>query len=225
MSPASTAGLLQITTLERNRPALHQQTSGDRLLVLDHAHLSFRLLLDGTGHGAEAHRISSDAAAAIEQDLALQIADVPSGSDGELSISEVGISTLMISAVQAAHARIRGSRGVALGMAVIDRRRACLHFLGIGNTRILLLAYRGWEGVSRDGQLGVSFRKPVLQAFPLRPGDVVLQTSDGIRTTTLRAMRPRRSGATVDPDQVATALLQQSTFADDVSILLSRCHA
>ena len=221
----SAVDLLQISNVERTRPALSQQASGDRLLVLDHGHLAFRIVLDGTGHGAEAHRIVSDAAAAIEQDLAQQIADVPWSSDGELSISAAGIAALMTSAISAAHARIRGSRGAAMGMAVIDRRNGCLHFVGIGNTRILLLAYRGWEGVSRDGQLGVNFRRPVVQTYPLSSGDVVLQASDGIRTATLRAMRPRRSGVSVDPEQVASALLQQATFADDVSILLSRCHA
>lgn len=221
---AAAAPMLQLTSIERNRPALHESHSGDNVLVIDHGHLGFRVVLDGTGHGPVAHRIAGQAAEAIREDLEQQLADMPRDGDGSLVISETGITALMLSATNAAHTRIRGSRGAALGLAVFDRCSRRLHFLGIGNTRILLLGLRGWEGVSRDGQLGVAFKKPVISHFPLEPDDVVLQASDGIRTATLRAMRPRRRGAALDLEQVAGELLTRTTLADDVSLLLTRCH-
>lgn len=222
---AETSRLLRLSTLERNRPALHQQASGDRLMVLDHGSLAFRIVLDGTGHGLEAHRIASEAAAAIEQDLNQQFSDGVLDGEGDVSPGSSAIESLIQSSLQAAHGRIRGSRGAAIGMAVIDRRQHRLHFAGIGNTRILLLADRGWEGISRDGQLGVSFRLPLIQVFPLAADAVVLQASDGIRTSSLRSQRPGRSGNVPDLETVASALLAQASFADDVSILLTRCHA
>jgi len=221
---AAAAPMLQLSTIERNRPALHEPQSGDGVLVVDHGHLGVRVVLDGTGHGPVAHRIACQAAAAIREDLEQQLADMPLDGDGSLVISETGIIALMLSATNAAHTRIRGSRGAALGLAVFDRCCRRVHFLGIGNTRILLLGLRGWEGVSRDGQLGVAFKKPVISHFPLEPGDVVLQASDGIRTATLRSMRPRRRGVAIDLEQVAGELLTRTTLADDVSLLLTRCH-
>ena len=221
---AAAAPMLQLSTIERNRPALHEPQSGDGVLVVDHGHLGVRVVLDGTGHGPVAHRIACQAAAAIREDLEQQLADMPLDGDGSLVISETGIIALMLSATNAAHTRIRGSRGAALGLAVFDRCCRRVHFLGIGNTRILLLGLRGWEGVSRDGQLGVAFKKPVISHFPLEPGDVVLQASDGIRTATLRSMRPRRRGVAIDLEQVAGELLTLTTLADDVSLLLTRCH-
>lgn len=221
---AAAAPMLQLSTIERNRPALHEPQSGDGVLVVDHGHLGVRVVLDGTGHGPVAHRIACQAAAAIREDLEQQLADMPLDGDGSLVISETGIIALMLSATNAAHTRIRGSRGAALGLAVFDRCCRRVHFLGIGNTRILLLGLRGWEGVSRDGQLGVAFKKPVINHFPLEPGDVVLQASDGIRTATLRSMRPRRRGVAIDLEQVAGELLTRTTLADDVSLLLTRCH-
>lgn len=220
-APVSEPGLplLGISTLERNRPALHQSLSGDCLLQRDHGHLAVRLLLDGTGHGVDAHRIAVQAAGAIDQNLDQQFAAMTPAPDG------LDIGTLIVDALQAGHQRIRGSRGAAVGLAVIDRRSRCLHFAGIGNTRILLLACRGWEGVSRDGQLGVSFRRPVIQCFSLAPGDVVIQTSDGIRASSLRALRPGRPGVAVEPEQVIRDLLAQTPFTDDVSMLVSRCLA
>lgn len=122
------------------------------------------------------------------------------------------------------HAETRGSRGVAFGMAVFDGRAHRLHDLGIGNTRIRKLNWKGWQGVNRDGQLGVSYRTPHVHHVPLAPGDLVLQSSDGIGTSVLRAKRAERPGATRDPAAIIQTLLSSSSFDDDVSILLTRCH-
>ena len=215
---------LQLTSHSRNRAALHQEHSGDALLLLEHGPLGLRIVIDGAGHGSAAHALSSRAAAAIRRSLAKQFAELPLDADNDLSLSGTGIDALMLAASEEAHQEIRGSRGVALGMAVFDRHAHRLHFLGIGNTRILLLRWKGWEGVSRDGQLGVSYKHPRIQHFDLQPDDVILQSSDGIRTSTLRAMRPKNHATVHDLKQVADQLLARTSHDDDVSILLTRCH-
>ena len=216
--------VLSLRSVTRTRPALGERLCGDSLVLMEHGPLSFRVVLDGTGHGRIAHGIAVEASGAIEQTLQQQLEGVSAGADGKPELSVAELDALMLRVVETTHARIRGSRGAAMGMAAIDGRRRQLHFLGIGNTRILQLGYKGWEGVSRDGQLGVGFRPPAIQHFALNPGDVVLQTSDGIRTTTLRAMRAKRPGVTLHLEAIADQLLARSGFDDDVSVLLSQCH-
>lgn len=215
---------LLLRSLMRNRPALGERLSGDTMLVLDHGPLSFRVVIDGTGHGPIAHGIAMDAAAAIEQALMEQVDRLDNILQGEFEPNANALDELMRTMIETAHRRIRGSRGAAVGMAAIDGRRRQLHFLGIGNTRILHLGYGGWEGVNRDGQLGVGFRPPTIQHFAIQPGDVVIQASDGIRTSTLRAMRARRPDASLNLETITNQLLSRSSFDDDVSVLVSQCH-
>lgn len=224
VQPAPTRPL-NFTSITRNRPALHQSSSGDALLILNHGPLGFRIVLDGAGHGPIAHQLSRKASEAIKRCLSKHFYALPLDADGGLDISERDIDTLMLDTINTTHEQIRSSRGVAVGMAVFDGNAHRLHFLGIGNTRILLLSVKGWEGVSRDGQLGVTFKSPLIHHYPLNPDDVVLQSSDGIRTSTLRSMRPTRQHAPVDVERVANDLLARTSFTDDVSVLLTRCHA
>ncbi|MEB3235302.1 MAG: ATP-binding protein [Cyanobacteriota bacterium] len=206
------------------RAALHQQVSGDAVVVIDQGSLGIRIVLDGAGHGPTAHELSARAAQAIEQHLNDKLEALEPAAESDIQWSQSGIDGFMVETMNVTHERIRGSRGVAFGMAVFDCCHRRLHFLGIGNTRILLLGLKGWEGVSRDGQLGVSFKRPVINHFQLNPGDVVLQSSDGIRTSTLRAMRPTRRDNTINMPQITKELLKRTTLDDDVSILMTRCH-
>ena len=222
---SSSEPLLQLTSVTRNRPALHEAQSGDALVLHDHGSIGIRIVLDGAGHGAVAHDLSARAAEASREHLTGVLATFPLEEEQAPRLSERDIDALMQSTADAVHKRIRGSRGVAFGMAVFDRRRHRLHFLGIGNTRILLLRWKGWEGISRDGQVGVQYRRPMINHFTIQSGDVVVQSSDGIRTSTLRSMRPNSSGAVLELEPVADRLLQRTSFADDASILLTRCHS
>jgi hypothetical protein len=61
--------------------------------------------------------------------------------------------------------------------------------------------------------------------YPLSPGDLVVQSSDGIRTSSLRAMRASRPDAELNPQRILEQLLSSSSFNDDVCILLTQCHA
>lgn len=217
--------LLKFTTLSHNRPALGQRESGDALVVLDHGSLGFRIAIDGAGHGPVAHGLSSRAATLLRQHLDEQIAGLPLTTKGLVLLSQAGLESLMLETASTVHAQTRGSRGVALGMAVFDGQAHRLHYLGIGNTRILKLNWKGWEGVNRDGQLGVSYRRPQVNHYPLSPGDLVVQTSDGVRTSSLRAMRASRPNSELKPERILEELLSHTNFNDDVSILLTQCHA
>ena len=217
-------GELHLRTVTRTRAALGEQLCGDNLVLLDHGTISVRIVIDGTGHGRIAHGLAVEAAGAIEQALTERLDALDQTHAESREQATAALDALMLGAIQAADARIRGARGAAIGMALIDGRQHQLHFLGIGNTRILQLGYKGWEGISRDGQLGVGFRPPAIQHFALNPGDVILQASDGIRTSTLRAMRAKRPGTTLRLETIADQLLSRSSFDDDVSVLLSQCQ-
>lgn len=215
---------LKLTSISRNRAALGQSQSGDALVLVDHGNLSVRIVLDGAGHGPIAHELSSQAASVIRQHLEQEIESIPVTDTGLTTLTCERIDNLMLETARNTHEQTRGSRGVAFGMAVFDRHARRVHYLGIGNTRILQLNWKGWEGVNRDGQLGVSYKRPVVNHYPLALGDLIIQSSDGIRSSSLRAMRAKRPDHALDPEQLIERLLGMTTFNDDVSILVTRCH-
>jgi hypothetical protein len=223
--PSTPPYQLQLTSISRNRPALGEKNSGDALIKLDHGNLSIRIVLDGAGHGQIAHQLSNKAAKIIRQYLSNEIKRIPLFDTGLVNLDCTRIDKLMLETANATHAQIRGSRGVAFGMAVYDRCAHRLHYLGIGNTRILNLNWKGWEGVNRDGQVGVGYRNPVVNHYPLAVGDLIIQCSDGIRSSSLREIRCKRSEVTLEPAKVLENLLRNTTFNDDVCILLTQCHA
>jgi anti-sigma regulatory factor (Ser/Thr protein kinase)/serine/threonine protein phosphatase PrpC len=217
----------QILTFESKskiRPALHQSKSGDAIFLANHGHLAFRILLDGAGHGPLAHMLSQKASHAIQKNLEQEYSDLQNQFDHDSKISRNEIQALMMTVMTKVHEQIRGSRGVAMGMAVFDGRERELYFLGIGNTRMMQLKLKGWEGLSRDGQLGVNFKNPKISHYQLSAGDIFIQCSDGIRTSTLRAIRPTRSNARINPDEIIQTLMTRTGFSDDVSILITQCH-
>lgn len=217
---------LNVTSYAYNRPALHQSKSGDSHLIIDHGLLSIRVVIDGAGHGNRAHAISSQIHETLHTSLTKRLAEVDDSNLGENPHSTSVLDELMMTSIDETHHYVHGSLGAAVGLAIFDRLNHRIHFLGVGNTRILLLRSRGWEGVSRDGMLGAYYRSPNVYHYPLESKDIVVQASDGIRMSTLREIRPKiRRDENIDLMQLANDLLRQTTYSDDASIILTKCYA
>jgi len=95
---------------------------------------------------------------------------------------------------------IRGTRGVAMGIAVIDEETRQLTYAGIGNTRALIVGERppaptgshgdrpfrgGAEGrpirmSSNWGIVGGGYKTLTPKTVPLMPGDLVILSTDGV---------------------------------------------
>jgi serine/threonine protein phosphatase PrpC len=195
-------GCLEWAVAERPLPGEHR--SGDDHLVATTTTGWLLAVADGLGHGRDA-AVASDACVAI---LARN-PDAP-----------------VIELVHECHERLRSTRGIALALASVDRRRGLLCWVGVGNV----------EGVVRhiDSDIArsdyitmrggiVGYRLPTLStsSLELRDGDTLVLATDGIGDGFVHGIVPHHP-----PKAIATnTLAAYAKPSDDALVLVARWHA
>lgn len=139
--------------------------SGDVHLVHVLSECTLVAVIDGLGHGTEAHRAAH---AAVEI-----LRAVPAGGGEHV-----------ISLVQRCHAGLRKTRGAVMSLAWFNHRQELLTWIGVGNVAGALLRRNGGHGeiafLSRAGVVGDHL--PLLQAsvMQVEPDDVLVMATDGL---------------------------------------------
>jgi serine/threonine protein phosphatase PrpC len=181
--------------------------SGDRFLVEPLPDRVLVAVMDGLGHGVEASYAAQKAVNTLREN-----ASEP-------------VSTL----VRRCHEALRGTRGVALSLAVFDAGGQTLTWLGVGNVEGALLR-REKTGpqetllppretlMQRGGVVG--YQLPHLRevSFPISPGDLLLLTTDGVRHGFLTDLRTDLPVQTI-ADHI---LAQYGLRTDDALVLAVR---
>ncbi|HXZ00034.1 MAG TPA: SpoIIE family protein phosphatase [Stellaceae bacterium] len=199
--PAPGAALLDHAVAARG---LSKDVSGDLSLVRPTRTGLLMAAIDGLGHGAEAAEAAAAAAAVLESE--------PDRPAARL--------------VERCHAALLRTRGAAMTLAVLDADVSAMTWLAIGNVEGLLLR-AGRNGAEERiyvlpcGGI-VGYRLPPLKAatIPLRPGDLLLFATDGIR---------EGFETTVDrdatPHEIANRILDRhGKGTDDALVLVGRWH-
>jgi hypothetical protein len=158
-------------------------------------------VVDGLGHGAEA-------AAAAE--VAVQTL-------------QAHATEAVTSLVQRCHETTRGTRGVVIGLALIDSIRATLTWLGVGNVEGVLVSHADRRGprrqmVSRAGIVGAHLPPLAASVVPLAPGDLLIFATDGIRRDASWPVILTDSAQKI-ADRI---LAKYGTQTDDALVLVSR---
>ncbi|MFH1532924.1 MAG: SpoIIE family protein phosphatase [Pseudomonadota bacterium] len=155
----------------------------------------FLCVVDGLGHGPDAHAAAAVAAGYVAEHLGEELARVFEGCDRAL----------------------QHTRGVAMGLAVIRNER--LTYGGIGNTRVMRVGRRDKRFMSDPGILGTGFRHLMLDSTGLEPGDLVLLFTDGLNE---RARIPRPKGAGgADLEAIADRFIEEwRRGRDDAGVLV-----
>jgi serine/threonine protein phosphatase PrpC len=205
----------------RIRACYPERVSGDQVLIAQQASLWLLGVVDGCGHGPQAHAVASAVVEGLEERFVQLTAAGPDNPD--TGTSPLPAQAWLEDLLRTAHARACGSRGAAIGLSLVDGQRRELWFSGIGNTRILQFRPRGWTGVSRDGQIGDRFPTPIVQCFPLHTSDTVVQFSDGLRESQVRQLR-QTTDPTLPVAALADLLMSQALRTDDASVLVLRCQ-
>jgi negative regulator of sigma-B (phosphoserine phosphatase) len=183
-------------------PIHGQQQSGDRYLVQPIARGVLLAVVDGLGHGVEA-------AAAAE----LAVRTLRGHTNGAVT-----------SLVQRCHETTRGTRGVVIGVALIDGVRGALTWLGVGNVAGVVIS-RG-DGHSqrrqtlflRAGIVGAQLPALAPSVVQLMPSDLLIVATDGIRTDVRW-----QTILTDPPQQIADRILaEHRKETDDALVLVSR---
>ena len=132
---------------------------GDAGVVVVDDESCFAALVDVLGHGPEAR-----------QSAIVAEAFLPDCAGADLAASLRGL-----------HDRLRRGRGAVVTLLSLDLKSGELLVAGIGNITTRVFGSEHSRVLSRDGIVGYSMSTPRVQALRLRPGDVVLLYSDGVR--------------------------------------------
>lgn len=120
-------------------------------------------IADGLGHGKEAEIAAQEAMDYVAHHTAHPLPEIFAGCN----------------------ARLRSTRGVAMGIAVVDNATGSLTYAGVGNTRAMVApaSVAGMPVVSFPGNSGIvggGYRSLSCDTALLRPGDLVILTTDGL---------------------------------------------
>jgi negative regulator of sigma-B (phosphoserine phosphatase) len=186
------------------RPRPGENICGDRLVAVDVDGTGALIgVLDGLGHGTEAAEAAT------------------CGVDVLRSWRAEPLDVL----VQRCHRALSGTRGAAMTLARIDFQTDTLSWIGIGNVSADLVAKHpaGVEVRSSARLAGgiVGYRIPEAltpQEVPIRPGDLLVITSDGIVEDHLDGIDFAASSLAI-ADQI---LRRHAKDSDDALVLAAR---
>jgi negative regulator of sigma-B (phosphoserine phosphatase) len=187
-----------------SRPRPGESVCGDRMIAVDVDGTAALIgVLDGLGHGTEAAEAAS------------------CGVDVLRAARAEPLDVL----VQRCHRALSGTRGVAMTLVRIDFRTDTLSWAGIGNVAADLVAKHpaGVEVRSSARLAGgiVGYRIPEAltpQEVPIRPGDLLVITSDGVVEDHLDDIDFAASSLAI-ADQI---LRRHAKDSDDALVLAAR---
>jgi serine phosphatase RsbU (regulator of sigma subunit) len=146
------------------RPCVGERVSGDITVIEQKDKLLFIAIIDGLGHGINAHNV------AVATKICLQ------------KIWSYDVCQTMIHL----HENLKGSLGAAVGLSVLDLETDKLFYTGVGNTVIRLIRNQNKQKFSKklysaDGIVGSNIANPVEQQLQLKKSDLILFYTDGVK--------------------------------------------
>ncbi len=181
------------------RPIMEGDDCGDATACWEQGQKLYLCLADGLGHGEFARIAALAALASVQQHLPAPLPTVFAQCDRD----------------------IQETRGVAMGIAVVDPVARTVTFCGVGNIRIVLLGQRPRHFSCSYGIVGAGFKNLIVETLPFAPGDLLILTSDGIMEHFI-APDPR-PGESWSARGLAEAILAEWGVAtDDASVLVCR---
>lgn len=161
-------------------------------------------IVDGLGHGKEAEIAGKAAVEYVEQHVGEPLVELLTGCDKA----------------------IRGTRGVAMGLAQLTTATGELEFAGVGNTRTRLVATGQFKPKSSFlssayGIIGGGFRKVVPETVSTEPGDLLFMYTDGLKE--MFDLSGYRDLKTAEAEPLARQVLKDwKRDSDDGAVLVAR---
>ena len=122
---------------------------------------------------------------------------------------------------------VRDTRGVAMGIAVIDQAAETLTYAGVGNTRVMIVGNDWSAGIEKNivrlvssyGIVGAGYRRLSVETVEFRVGDLVIMFSDGV--TELVDLSGYNKGLMAKPDELAARIVDDwGCETDDAAVLV-----
>lgn len=172
---------------------------GDQCAAWEHGNKITLCVADGLGHGEYAEEASRAAVAYVGQHLCESLEKIFAGCDSA----------------------VRHTRGVAMGIAVIDTEAQTVTFGGVNNIRMMIVGQKTRRARCRHGIVGGGYKRFMPEALPLAPGDLVILYSDGLKE--FPRLPDTAAADCPDLQRLADQLLQDwDCGTDDAAILIYR---
>ena len=184
------------------RPILDEDVCGDVCACWEQGQKLYLFLADGLGHGEFARAAALAALASVKNHPPDTLPTVFAHCDRD----------------------IQHTRGVAMGIAVIDPVARTATFCGVGNIRIVLLGQRPRHFSCSYGIVGAGFKNLLVETLPFAPGDLLILSSDGIIEQFMVPDPP--PGEPWSAWRLAEAILAEwGITSDDASVLVCQALA
>lgn len=182
------------------RPIVAGDDCGDVCAGWEQEQKLYLLLADGLGHGEFARLAALAALASVQQHPSAPLPAIFAQCDRDL----------------------QETRGVAMGIAVVNPAARTATFCGVGNIRVLLLGERPRHFSCSYGIVGAGFKTLTVETLPFAPGDTLILTSDGI----LEHFTAPPPDTAWSARQWAEMILEEwGIVSDDASVLVCRALA
>lgn len=115
-------------------------------------------IVDGAGHGPEAHTIAQASHDFLEKNKDMELPDLMNGL----------------------HENLRGTRGGVAIIGKLDHETLQFHYVGIGNIVLRKFGNYSERAVTQDGVIGYQIRTPKEKFMQIVGGDILIMYTDGI---------------------------------------------
>ena len=115
-------------------------------------------IVDGAGHGPEAHSIAQASRDFLEKNKDVELPDLMNGL----------------------HDNLRGTRGAVAIIGKLYHETSQFHYVGIGNIVLRKFGNTSERAVTQDGVIGYQIRTPKEKFMQISGGDVLVMHTDGL---------------------------------------------
>ena len=172
---------------------------GDQCAAWEHGNKITLCVADGLGHGEYAEEAGLAAVAYVGHHLHESLEKIFAGCDSA----------------------IRHTRGVAMGIAVIDTETQTLTYGGVNNISMMIIGQQTRHVRCCDGIVGGGYKRFMSEVLPLGNGDLVILHSDGLKE--LAPLPDAAAAGCPDLQRLAGQLLKDwDRGTDDAAILIYR---
>jgi phosphoserine phosphatase RsbX len=172
---------------------------GDTGKIYQYSEYCCLALVDVLGHGAEARAVAIQA----ETYLDAHYTEDP------------------VSVLQDLHSQLSGTRGAVAAFCRLNLLTGLLEHAGIGNISVKLIAENPETLISRDGILGYRSASPHIVKTNMKPEDILLLHSDGIKSRVKFSDYPELLSNSAQ--EIADTILKEyGTKEDDASCIVMK---
>jgi hypothetical protein len=182
------------------RPMIGQTVSGDLHVVKPFKGGFLLAVIDGVGHGKEAHAVAKVAANVLE--------------------NNPGESVLTL--IKRCHNALAETRGVVMTLASVDVSGNALTWMGVGNVEAWLVHATPGNGhpcehiLLRSGLIGLQLPAAPAALIPFAPGDLLVFATDGIEQGFEVDINPAETSK-----QIAEGILRRHFKGTDDALVLA----